>query len=373
MPIKEIRVTREQADHLMEAIRALDTVEAPEKLHALEAMEENGYLIPGFTKGLRQLGQQQHQYLETGKQYPKTVKTTEIMEQFIKYKQSAGLQPRSIVNYRQVISQFARYYPALPSKPEEVEDFIRGKPSDSTRRAVYRVLAVFYKYANERLGIPNTMDSIQKPMVKHKEPDCLTKQQAKAILDAIQTDRERALVYLYLGQGLRLSEATRLDIHDVGEEILKIKGKERDESAPILPEVRDALLKLADNRDHNEPVFIGQCGRLCIDTAEKNIKQLFVRAGVYTVRQSPKIFRSTFASMSLAAGCDFYIVKRLMRHSVGWDVTHLHYIHLDNLDLLEKLKKYSPLRLLNQSADRFIVCWLLINLWLLIHLQIELG
>ena len=39
--------------------------------HSLEAMEENGYLIPGFTKGLRQLGQQQHQYLENGQQYPK--------------------------------------------------------------------------------------------------------------------------------------------------------------------------------------------------------------------------------------------------------------------------------------------------------------
>ena len=354
MTIKQIVLNKEEADHLMEAIRALDSVEAPEKLNALEVMEENGYLIPGFIKGLRQLGQQQHQYLENGRQYPKPAKTTEIIEQFIKYKQAAGVRSRSIRNYHQVLNSFARQYPILPSRPEEIEAFLTDKPGDSYRLSIYRVLSVFYKYANERLGIPNTMNSIQKPRVKHKEPECLTKQQAKMILDAIQTDRERALVYLYLGQGLRLSEATRLDICDVGEETLKIEGKERDESMPLLPEVRDKLLKLCGNRSHDEPIFTGQRGRLGIDMVEKIIKRLFIRAGVYGVRQSPKIFRSTFATMALAAGCDFYIVKRLMRHSGGWDVTHRHYIHIDNLDLMEKLKKYSPLRLLGQQYDRLL-------------------
>ena len=280
--------------------------------------------------------------------------TLEITDKFLTSKRSASLQPRSIGNYRQVLNSLALQYPTLPSRPEEIEAFLTSKPSDSTRLCVYKVLSVLYKFANQRFEIPDIMLSVQKPRVKLKEPACLTWNQAKMVLDAIHTDRERALVYLYLGQGLRLGEALKLDIRDVGEDLLRIKGKERDEDMPLLPEVRDALLKLAGNRSINEPVFVGQRGHLGGDMAEENIKTLFKRADVNAVQQSPKIFRSTFASMALEAGCDFYLVKRLLRHSGGWDVTHRHYIHLSNDKLRKTLERYSPLRLLNPHSDKLL-------------------
>ena len=287
-------------------------------------------------------------------QQPSSVSTLEIADKFLASKRAAGLQPRSIGNYRQVLHSLALQYPILPSRPEEIETFLISKPSDSTRLGVYKVLSAQYKFANQRFGVPNIMVTVQKPRVKLKEPNCLTGNQVKMVLCAIRTDRERALVYLYLGQGLRLSEALRLDIRDIGEDSLRIKGKERNESMPLLPEVRDALLKLAGNRGRNEPVFVGQQGRLGRDMAEENIKTLFRRAGVDGVQQSPKIFRSTFASMLLDAGCDYYMVKRLLRHSSGWDVTHNHYIHLTNQKLKEMLERYSPLRQLNQDSDKLL-------------------
>ncbi|MBA7469909.1 Tyrosine recombinase XerC [subsurface metagenome] len=114
-------------------------------------------------------------------------------------------------------------------------------------------------------------------------------------------------------------------------------------------------MKLAGNRSYNEPVFVGQRGRLGIDMAEENIRRLFKRAGVNEVQQSPKIFRSTFASLALDEGCDFYLVKRLLRHSFGRDVTHRHYIHLSNEKLRETLARYSPLRQLNEHLDKLLV------------------
>ena len=280
--------------------------------------------------------------------------TLEITDKFLASKRAASLQPRSIGNYSHVLHSLALKYPTLPSSPEEIEDFLTSKPSSSTRLCVYKVLAAFYKFVNQRFAVPNIMCNVPKPMVKQREPESLTRNQAKTLLDAIRTDRERALVYLYLGQGLRLSEALRLDIRDVGEDLLKIKGKERDESMSLLPEVRSALLELANNRDYSEPVFVGQRGRLGIDMVELTIKRLFQRAGVNGVQQSPKIFRSSFASLALAAGCDFYLVKRLLRHSMGWDVTHRHYIHLGNQELMKSLERYSPLRLLNEHSDRLL-------------------
>lgn len=285
---------------------------------------------------------------------PSSVSTREITNKFLDSKRAAGMQPRTIGNYRQVLYSLAKQYPILPSQPEVLEAFLASKPSDSTRLCVYRVLSLIYKFANQRIGIPDIMVSLQKPRVKLKEPECLIMSQVKALLSAIRTIRERALVYLYLGQALRLSEALRLDIRDIGEDLLRIKGKERDESMSLLPEVRDALLELAGNRNYDEPVFVGQRGRLGRDMAEENIKTLFKRAGINGVQQSPKILRSTFASMAVAAGCDFYIVKRLLRHSGGWDVTHLHYVHLSPQDLKEKLERYSPLRLVNQNSDKLL-------------------
>jgi integrase/recombinase XerD len=279
-------------------------------------------------------------------QHPLSIDTLEVVDKFLDYKLAASLRPRSIGNYRQVLYSFAKQYPTIPLRTEEILAFLKSKPSDSTRLHIYKVLSVFYKFANQHFKIPDIMLSLQKPRVKPKEPECLTMNQLILVLGAIETDRERALVYLYVGQGLRLSEALRLDIKDVGEDMLKIKGKVRDESMPLLPEVRDALMKLAGNRGPNEPVFISKQGRrLGIDMAEENIKRLFIRAGVTGVQMSPKIFRSTFASMAVDAGCSSYVVKRLLRHSRGWDVTE-HYIHLTNQELRGKLERYSPLRLI---------------------------
>ena len=111
------------------------------------------------------------------------------------------MQPRSIGNYRQVLYSFAQQHPTLPSRPEEIEAILSSKNSDGTRLCIYKVLSAFYKFANQRFEIPDIMLSVQKPRVKPKEPDCLTMKQAKMVLDAIETDRERGLVYLYLGRG----------------------------------------------------------------------------------------------------------------------------------------------------------------------------
>jgi integrase/recombinase XerD len=288
---------------------------------------------------------------EMPQQQPKSsINTAEAIGQFLDYNKAAGLQPYSIQSYGQALNPFARELPTLPTTQQEIEGFLGNKPSGATRLWVYKVLTVFYRFASKRFGVPNIMAKIAKPRVKPKEPDSLTKNQAKMLLDAIETDRERGLVYLYLGQGLRLSEAVRLDVHDVGDDLLRIEGKERQESMPLLAEVRAALLKVIGNRGYNEPVFIGQRGRLGRDMAELIVKRLFRRAGVNGVKQSPHTLRHTFASLATAAGCDTYSVERLLRHrSSGRNVTYL-YIHLSMQELREKLEMYSPLRLIEQQS-----------------------
>lgn len=281
---------------------------------------------------------------------PDLMSTSEVIKKFLDYKKAAGLQEYSLKSYRQALGPFAREFPILPTSPEEIEKFLASKPSASTRKWIYTILSGLYKYAFSRLDVPNVMEKIPKPITRWKEPGTLTKNQVRELLDAIITERERGLVYLYLGQGLRLSEAVRLDISDVGEDTLRVKGKEREETMPLLPEVREILLQIAGDRPLIEPVFISQRGRrLGRDMAEINIKQIFKRANVNSIKQSPHTFRHTFATIAIAAGCDTYSVERLLRHrSTGRNVT-FHYIHLSMQELRGKLEKYSPLRIVTRG------------------------
>jgi len=266
----------------------------------------------------------------------------EIADRFLDSKRAEGLRPDSRHSYGQVLNQFAREYPFLPDRPEVIEGFLTGKKAAITRRWIYNILSGLYKFAYSRFSVPNVMEGIPKPIVRSKEPDSLTINQARDFLEAIKNEREMGLVCLYLGQGLRLSESVRLDI---GEDRIRINGKEREEFMPPLPEVRKALLQLAGNRPVTDPVFTSYRGRrLGRDMAGIVIKEIFKRAGITGIKQSPHTLRHTFATLATAAGCDTYSVECLLRHrSSGWNVTY-HYIHLTIEDLKEKLEKYSPLR-----------------------------
>lgn len=293
------------------------------------------------------------QYLKAGLPSPQSVSTSEVIKRFLASKRATGLAETSLGSYKDMLNAFARQYPLLPTSPEPIEEFLASKRGQ-TKFNYYSRLTVLYKFANERLGLPNPIKNIEKPRFKSKEPDSLNRDQAKRLLDAIQDDRERGLVYLYLGQAFRLSEALRLNLGDIRDNIILVHGKERDEPMPLLPEVRDILLTLADGHSPDSPVFSGQRGRLGRYMAEYNIKELFKRAEVNGIKQSPHTLRHTFGTLATIAGCDTYSVARLMRHQINSRASMTaHYIHLNLDELGEKLERYSPLRLLNDAGQRF--------------------
>ena len=306
-------------------------------------------LVDGFLAKQR-LGKQQLQKDATRLQ---SVSTIEVIDKLLAHKQAAGLAEISIASYKDMLKPFARQYPMLPTSPEPIEEFLTTKRGQ-TKVNYYSRLSALYKFASARLGTPNPMTKVAKPTFKSKEPDSLSKEQAKRLLDDIDDDRERGLVYLYLGQAFRLSEALRLNVGDIRDDIILVHGKEREEPMPLLLEVRDILLTLADGRSPSSPVFLGQRGRLGRDMVEYNIKQLFKRAEINGIKQSPHTLRHTFGTLATIAGCDSYSLSRLMRHKISSRTSMTaHYIHLNLDDLREKLERYSPLRLLNGAGQAF--------------------
>ena len=197
--------------------------------------------------------------------------TTGIMKAFLEHKRAKGLAKESLVTYRRFLSPFAKCHSALPLESKPIEDFLASKSGDKYKQGCYKVLSSFYKFASERFDVPNIMKKIEKPIARFKEQKSLSLTEASMLLEAIETPRQRALVYLYLGQGLRCAEAVRLNISDIGEDRILVRGKERDEFMPLLEEIREALLVLASGRDGNSPLFVSNRGRLSSSTVEKEM------------------------------------------------------------------------------------------------------
>lgn len=154
-----------------------------------------------------------------------------------------------------------------------------------------------------------------------------------------------------LGQGLRRSEAVRLNVSDIGEDRILIHGKERTEFMPLLEEVRESLTVLAGDRTGKEALFIGTQGRLSASMAQLEMEGLQKKCGFTGIRFGCHILRHSFATLATETGCDTYSVKRLLRHSLGNDVTP-GYIHLGLSELKAKLECYSPMRLVNGDSDK---------------------
>jgi len=285
------------------------------------------------------------------------ISTNEVIDKFLA-SSYAPPSPKSKKAYKATWAQFSRKFDVMPTTPEPIEQHVSPYDKDNTTRWNILVrLRCVYRFAEERLGLsPNPMRLIKVTKGQAEEAEPYNEEQRKALYQAIQTDRERGYVYCMDGQGFRLSEVTGLNCRDIREDKVWLEeGKERREWAPLLPEVRGILLKLANGRPAKSPVFLGRQGRLSNGTVQLDIKKLFQRAGVKVKRTSPHTLRHSFATHLYLADCDRDTVGLLLRHKE--DRRHITnvYLHLSPEQRLQKLRqkleRYSPLRILSSEAE----------------------
>lgn len=164
-------------------------------------------------------------------------------------------------------------------------------------------------------------------------PRPLTVDDAQAVLDTAgegeATDRadwaglrDRALVALLWGGGLRLGEALGLDHRDLPRpgEPLTVQGKGgRQRRVPLLPAVRAALdaylaaCPFAATADG--PVFRGVRGkRLSQGVADRRVAAIRMRLGLPD-SATPHALRHSFATHLLAEGADLRAIQELLGHA----------------------------------------------------------
>ena len=133
--------------------------------------------------------------------------------------------------------------------------------------------------------------------------------------------RDRALLELAYGSGLRLSELVGLNHGDVNRagELLRVRGKGRRER--IVPMVKSAVEALdrylasrAADRRPDQPVFLGARGRRLSPRSVQAMVKLRLGQIAGGLGVTPHALRHSFASHLLDRGADLRAIQELLGH-----------------------------------------------------------
>jgi integrase/recombinase XerD len=188
-------------------------------------------------------------------------------------------------------------------------------------------------------------------------PGVLSPRQMKSLLNAPDESggrlwlRDKALLELMYGAGLRASEVGALRVRDYTSELalLVVTGKgAKQRLTPIgkpaqhaadryVNELRGELARFGDGRDRNR-LLLSNTGRPLDRVAVWQIvRRNAVRAGVDA---HPHMLRHSFATHLLAGGADLRVVQELLGHS---DIaTTQIYTHVDRTRLRDVVRRHHP-------------------------------
>jgi integrase/recombinase XerC len=212
---------------------------------------------------------------------------------------------------------------------EEVRAYLADlRRRDLSPRTVARRLAslkAFRRYLHRRRvsGLELGPD-LRAPRPPRRLPAVLPERDLAGLLDggweaSPRGTRDRAVLELLYGTGLRLSELVSLRWRDLeaGGEVLSVRGKGgKERRVPVGEKAREALAahrRLVPGAPE-DPVFPGRRGALSPRTIQR-VVQMQLRRIARRSRLSPHLLRHSFATHLLDRGAELRAVQELLGHA----------------------------------------------------------
>ena len=231
--------------------------------------------------------------------------TREVADRHLEIlRQDKNPSVNTLKNYRRALYRFADVAPTLPPDEDEIDGQIRvtlGDPdeySDSTRRQRYIVLGQLFrsKIGRER-GLADLLNDIPIPPKGKPRIVVLTAEEVDALINAVLTPQERALVYLLLHTGIRIGEVEGMKVEDIVDGELTADGKTGPRPVTLQLEMEKMLRELANEAGE---IWWDDDGALSIGKLEYRYHKIAKRAGIR--HEGPHALRHTFATMWLRNG-----------------------------------------------------------------------
>ncbi len=187
-------------------------------------------------------------------------------------------------------------------------------------------------------------------------PDTLSLEEIEKLISATEenTDlakRNRCMIEVLYGCGLRVSELTELQISNINfkENYLKIQGKgDKVRFVPLADYTADFIKNYINNirskqkinPKHSDILFLNSRGaQISRQMVFLIIKEIVRKAGIQK-NISPHTFRHSFATHLLQNGADLRCIQEMLGHS-SITTTEI-YTHLNTEELHETILKYHP-------------------------------
>jgi integrase/recombinase XerD len=250
---------------------------------------------------------------------------------------AARRAPRTVDAYRRDLADLARSLgrPPAEATEEEVKAWLadlRGRgqaPSSVARRAA--AARAFYRHL-VLLGLreDNPAAEIDLPRRRNRLPRTLSPAEVERLIEAAngptpRSLRDRALVELLYGAGLRVSEAVGLDRGsiDLDNRLVRCTGKGgKERIVPLGREAAEAVRRYQArgrpylDRRHRPELFLNaQGGALTRAGAFLILRKLAEKAGLDAQRVHPHILRHSFATHLLEGGADLRSVQEMLGHA----------------------------------------------------------
>ena len=242
--------------------------------------------------------------------------------------------------------------------PADIRAFItrrrgEGLSAKGVARALAAVRGLFRHLAREGILENAAPHAVRTPRIKRGLPRPLSETDAAEALErAGEHDvewiaaRDRALLTLLYGAGLRISEALALKRGDVplGASLIILGKGTKERSVPVLPAVRDAVADYAAKIPHgggpSTPLFLSKRGKkMNAREAQRLMEKLRGALGLST-RATPHALRHSFATHLLQNGGDLRAVQELLGHA-SLSTTQT-YTEIDERKLMEVYEGAHP-------------------------------
>jgi integrase/recombinase XerC len=302
----------------------------------------------------------------------------ELLSQFLEHlRYERNVSEHTLRNYQSDLVQFFDYLsPAEPQTGKRKEPDIEQidhltirewlaalhsaqKKKSSVARKLAALRTFFQFLVREGVVELNPAKLVSTPRLEKKLPKHLSVEDAIRFIETPDTEtdlgrRDRAMLELLYATGVRVSELTKLNVHDIDftNKLIRVTGKRRKERiVPFGDPSHDALQNYLAVRDqflNHAPVSLREPEALFLNYQGTRIttrsvgrmveKYIHLCAGMHDL--SPHALRHSFATHLLDSGADLRDIQELLGHA-RLSTTQI-YTHVSMEKLIEVYDKAHP-------------------------------
>jgi len=289
------------------------------------------------------------------------------IEDFLGERARRNDSPHTLRNYGADLREFLEYFSPPGMEPPEFSGidllslrewlahlYSREQKPATIRRKLASLRALFRFLSREHRIERDPARLLRLPKTPKTLPDVPNTEVTNALVDGASREdlgrpfpaRDRLLLELLYGCGLRISEAVGLNLEDFdrGERWVRVRGKGRKErQVPYGSKAAEALdLYMGVRQSEVEPhaLFLNFRGRRLTDRGARNVVKFYATYVAGDSSIHPHTLRHAFATDLLSHGADLRAIQELLGHARL--STTQKYTHVSLVDLMRVYDNAHP-------------------------------